>query len=268
MTPARSAAALLALALASPDARQPILERRLGDLAAGYDACFVLYDAGQDRTLRVNEAECRRRLPPCSTFKVFNSLAGLESGVLKDETTLFEWDRTPQPLPAWEHSHTLATAVRDSVVWYFQRVAAGVGEKRMQGYLDAVGYGNRDISGGLTRFWLGSSLLISPDEQVGFLRRLYRADLPFAPRNMEIVRKILVQEDKDGVVFSGKTGSCDAGGGQSVGWFVGRQVSPAADYIFAARIVGPGRGQPRGQGPDGLHAREISREMLAALPSR
>ena len=258
-------AALLVLAAADP--RQAVLERRLHELAAGYVACFVLYDGRNDRTLRVNEAECRRPLSPCSTFKIFNSLAGLQSGVLKDETTLFAWDHTPQPLPAWEKDHTLATAVRDSVVWYFRRVAAGVGEKAMQGYLDAVGYGNRDISGGLTRFWLGRSLKISPDEQVAFLRRLYRDDLPFDRRNIEIVKKILVQDQTDGVVFSGKTGSCDAGGGEQVGWFVGRQASPTKEYIFATRILGPDRGAPRGQGPDGLHARDISRALLSTLPA-
>jgi len=259
-------AAWLIVLAATADPRERLLERRLGELAKDYDACFVLYDVRQDRTLRVNDAECGRRLPPCSTFKVFNSLAGLQAGVLQDETTLFEWDHTTQPLPAWERDHTLATAVRDSVVWYFQRVAAGVGEKAMQGYLDAVGYGNRDMSGGLTRFWLGSSLKISPDEQVAFLRRLYGGELPFDCRSVDIVKKILVQDEQRGVVFSGKTGSCDAGGEKRVGWFVGRQASPTADYIFATRIVGPDRGLPRGQGPDGIHAREISRGMLEALP--
>jgi beta-lactamase class D len=261
----------LALVLAvstAADPRSPRLEQRFRELAAGDEACFVLYDARQDRTLRVNEAECRRRLPPCSTFKVFNSLAGLQSGVVQDEATLFEWDHTPQPIPTWEKDHTLATAVRDSVVWYFQRVAAAVGEKAMQGYVDAVGYGNRDMTGGLTRFWLGSSLKISPDEQVAFLRGLYLGELPFDRRNVEIVKKILVQDKKDGVVFSGKTGSCAAGGGKRVGWFVGRQASPTADYVFATRIVGADRNLPRGQGPDGLRAREISRAMLADLPPR
>jgi beta-lactamase class D len=258
----------LLMVLTAADARAGVLERRLDELAKGYDACFVVHDAREDRTLRVNDAECRRRLSPCSTFKIFNSLAGLQSGVVPDETTLFKWDHTPQPLPTWERDHTLATAVRDSVVWYFQRVAAGVGEKAMQGYLDKMGYGNRDMSGGLTRFWLGSSLRISPDEQVAFLRRLYGGELPFDQGNVEIVRKILIQDETGGVVFSGKTGSCDAGGNERVGWFVGRQVSPKADYIFATRIVGPDRGLPRGQGPDGLHAREISRGMLAALASR
>jgi hypothetical protein len=38
--------------------------------------------------------------------------------------------------------------------------------------------------------------------------------------------------------------------------------------LFATRIVGPDRGASRGQGPDGLHAREISRALLSTLPAR
>ena len=250
----------------APDPPRLALERRFADLLGTDDGCFVLHDVRRDRTLRVNPVQCRRRLPPCSTFKIFNSLAGLQSGVLKDENTRFAWDGAPQPFPAWERDHTLATAVRDSVVLYFQRVAAGVGEKAMQRYLDAAGYGNRDISGGLTRFWLGSSLRVSPDEQVVFLRRLYRGDLPFDQRHIDVVKKVLVQEEAGGVVFSGKTGTCEAGDGSRVGWFVGRQASPAADYVFATTVVGQSLPErPRGAGADGLRAREISRALLAEL---
>lgn len=103
---------------------------------------------------------------------------------------------------------------------------------------------------------------------MAFLRRFYRNDLPFDRRNMEIAKGILVQDETDGVVFSGKTGTCDAGGEERVGWFVGRQASPTREYIFATRIVAADRGEPRGQGPDGLHAREISRALLSALPAR
>jgi beta-lactamase class D len=103
---------------------------------------------------------------------------------------------------------------------------------------------------------------------VAFLRRLYRGNLPFDRGNIEIVKSVLVQEEKDGVVFSGKTGSGDAGNDQYVGWFVGRQASPPGEYIFATRIVAPDRGRPRGEGADGLHARATSRAMLSALPAR
>jgi beta-lactamase class D len=100
--------------------------------------------------------------------------------------------------------------------------------------------------------WLGSSLKISPDEQVTFLRRLYRNDTPFDRSNVEIVKRVLVQEETEGVVFSGKTGSCDAGGGQRAGWFVGRQASPTREYVFATRIVAADRGAPAAKAPTGF----------------
>ena len=93
-----------------------------------------------------------------------------------------EMERQASSIAAWNHDQTLASAMRHSVVWYFQRVATGIGEERMQRELDRIGYGNRDISGGLTRFWLQSSLKISPREQVGLLRALFNGSLPSPPR--------------------------------------------------------------------------------------
>src|SRR5262249_443345 len=145
-----------------------------------YDGCFIIREIGQDWTLRYNEAGCAKPLSPCSTFKVFNSLTALETGVVKAPDPMFKWDVTPQPMKAWEQDHTLATAVRDSVVWYFQRVAEKVGDQKMKELLAACNYGNQDISGGLTKFWLDSSLKISAQEQVDFLERLYTNKLPFS----------------------------------------------------------------------------------------
>src|SRR3712207_7633306 len=45
---------------------------------------FVLYDLKRNRYLRYNEARCRERFTPFSTFKIPNSLIGLETGVIPD----------------------------------------------------------------------------------------------------------------------------------------------------------------------------------------
>lgn len=141
----------------------------LADIFQGFDGTFIMYDEGADRYTVFNKTLSETRLPPCSTFKVFHALIGLDSGVLDrdDARTLMKWNGKPSSIAAWNHDQTLASAMRHSVVWYFQRVATGIGEERMQRGLDRIGYGNRDISGGLTRFWLQSSLKISPREQVG-----------------------------------------------------------------------------------------------------
>ena len=130
---------------------------------AGFTGTFVMYDPAGDKYIVYNEPQSKKRLSPCSTFKIYNSLIGLETGVLDQEDvyTLFKWNGTQYSFPYWNHDHTLASATRESVVWYFQELAARIGPERMQEYIDKIGYGNKDISGGLTTFWLGSSLQIS-----------------------------------------------------------------------------------------------------------
>lgn len=44
-------------------------------------------------------------------------------------------------------------------------LARRIGPVRMQHYVDAAEYGNRDLSGGLDQFWLTGNLRISPREQ-------------------------------------------------------------------------------------------------------
>jgi bla regulator protein BlaR1 len=126
----------------------------------------------------------------------------------------------------------------------------------MQEWLDRVGYGNRDISGGQNRFWLMSSLLLSADEQAAFIAKLYRGELPFRPEVVATVKKILVQSDEAGVTFSGKTGSGGWDDGRALGWFVGDVKGPKGESVFAVNLVG------KDDGIDGRRAREVAREML------
>ena len=165
---------------------------------AGFTGTFVMYDPAGDKYIVYNEPQSKKRLSPCSTFKIYNSLIGLETGVLDQEDvyTLFKWNGTQYSFPYWNHDHTLASATRESVVWYFQELAARIGPERMQEYIDKIGYGNKDISGGLTTFWLGSSLQISALEQVDLLNKLYSGQLPFSAANTAILQKnITLSED-------------------------------------------------------------------------
>ena len=129
---------------------------------AGFTGTFVMYDPAGDKYIVYNEPQSKKRLSPCSTFKIYNSLIGLETGVLDQEDvyTLFKWNGTQYSFPYWNHDHT-ASATRESVVWFRRARRARIGPERMQEYIDKIGYGNKDISGGLTTFWLGSSLQIS-----------------------------------------------------------------------------------------------------------
>jgi beta-lactamase class D len=189
---------------------------------------FVSLDLKSGAYFRVNPAGCAVRHSPFSTFKIPSSLIALETGVVKDPAERWHWDpaKYPPPSPApggdyvrlWQQDQDLRTALSRSIVWFFREVANRVGEPRMKQWLATFDYGNQDVSGGLDRFWLGSSLRISPDEQVAFLARLQRGEFPVAKRNLELVQEILAQEAGPGWRLVAKTGSSSTGEGWLVGW--------------------------------------------------
>ncbi len=224
----------------------------------GYQGAFVLYDLKNDKYIRFNEKRCAERFSPCSTFKIFNSLAGLDSKVLSGPDDKKKWDGTRRWLDSWNHDHTLQSAIQDSTVWYFQEVAKDIGEARMKEYIHKVGYGNEDISGGITKFWLGDSLKISPDEQVKFLTRLYKNELPFSKDAMETVKKLIVVSDDGSSVLRGKTGTDMKNKKTTMGWFVGYVVEDDNPYIFATNISAEDKAT-------GRVARTITRSCLHSL---
>jgi len=216
---------------------------------------FVLYDLNGNRYVRYNEARCRQRFSPFSTFKIPNSLIGLETGVIRDADFVIAWDKQkypPQddwdrePFVHWKQDHTLRSAIKYSVVWYYRELARMVGERQMKNYVDKFEYGNRNISGGLSSpnmfeaFWLRSTLQISANEQIEFLKKFYSGRLAVSSRSTAIVKEILVLEETPVYKLSGKTGGGSLGNGKSLGWFVGYLETKGNVYFFATNIEGPG----------------------------
>lgn len=234
-----------------------IIQQDYSKYFAGYTGTFVLYDRSNDQYTIYNQQQSDKRLSPCSTFKIYNALIGLESGILdrEDVYTLFKWNGTQYPFPHWNKDQTLASAISGSVVWYFQELASRVGSDRMQYYLDSLPYGNCDILGGITRFWLRSSLRISAKEQVDLLNRLYSGDIPFSQDNINVVKKDIVLANEDGVIFSGKTGSGYENGKWILGWFVGCVEKDGKSYFFATNIEA-------NDNASGGKAREITTTIL------
>jgi beta-lactamase class D len=205
----------------------------------GTEGSFVLLDLSNHRYIRNDEAHCRKRLTPMSTFKIPNSLISLETGVVPDAEQMTKWDGVLRERPEWNRDQNLASAFSVSAVWYYQRLAAQVGNERMRDYLRKIRYGNEDISGGITQFWLHRSLAISADEQVDFLRRLLDGELPFSARTVDIVKRIMIVDQHDGAILRGKMGNGFTKGKHDISWFVGYVERGGRKYIFAANLEGP-----------------------------
>ncbi len=200
------------------------------------ESTFVLYDTNKKHFQIHNPELAEKRRSPCSTFKIPNSLIGLDSGVIKDQNHLFKWDGTKRWNEHWNKDHTLKTAFKQSAVWYYQELARQVGTAKMRDYLNKLNYGNKDISGGINQFWLGDSLEISAMEQIRFLQKLYFNNLPIGQRNIDIVKDIMIYKTGDDFVLRGKTGSGWIEGETQWGWYGGYLETGEDVYIFAANI--------------------------------
>jgi beta-lactamase class D len=216
-------------------------------------SCFLLYDERSGQTIREPSETCSTRVTPASTFKIPHALAALDSGVVSGVHETFAYDGSQVYFERWRKDHHLASAMRDSVVWYFQRVAERLGKEREQAYLKAFDYGNQDASGPLTSFWLGDSLRISPEEQLEFLRRFFEGKLPVREEAARAVREILAQPSgrvvnamgehpfaapwPEGATLYAKTGAAEDRG-RSVRWLVGRVERGDRGWIFVSLVLG------------------------------
>jgi beta-lactamase class D len=234
----------------------------------------LVVDGASGRVLHRSGA-CATPFSPCSTFKIPLGLMGFDAGVLRDAHHP-AWDYDPRRHVAWraeEKQRTDPTSwERDSVVWFSQEITRALGMARFQAYVDRFGYGNRDLRGepgkgnGLTHAWLGTSLQISPDAQVAFLRRMLAHRLVSARAHALTEAIIPVFEGSGGWRVHGKTGSGwqqDARGredrGNPLGWFVGWAEKGRRRVIFAR--AGGGAAMP-GNGAFGLAVRKT---MLAEI---
>lgn len=108
------------------------------------------------------------QVAPNSTYKIYDALFGLENGIITPENSLIAWNGSAYPFEAWNRNQTLPSAMEASVNWYFQAIDEQLGASQVQKYLHEIGYGNEDLSGDFSSYWLESSLKISPIEQVDF----------------------------------------------------------------------------------------------------
>lgn len=199
---------------------------------------FFLYDYKKKEYIISDVAEFTKPTSPASTFKIPNSLIALETGAIKDENEIIKWNLEKWSREVWNADHDLKNAYKNSTVWFYQELARRVGEKNYQQYLKTLDYGNQDISAGLTTFWLGKSLTISPKNQLEFLVKLYEEKLPFSKRTFEIVKKIMIREETPEYILRAKTGWADTPP-KDIGWYIGYVQKKDNVYFFATRIYKP-----------------------------
>ena len=203
----------------------------------GIDGTFVLLDGRTGAYTRYNSERAARRFPPCSTFKVPHTAIALETGAAPSPDYSLKYDPALKVTnPNWSHDHNLRTAYRDSVVWYYQEMARRVGPEAESRFAHQFGYGNEDTSGPVDRFWLGTPLRISADEQVRFLQRLHDGKLGLSTRTTELTEEIMLADQGPGWKLRAKTGACRAEGEDVALWYVGWVEKETGVSYFALEL--------------------------------
>lgn len=215
---------------------RPDLAKHFTD--AGTAGTFVGYKTKDYLIIASDPDRSGQAFRPASTFKIANSLIALETGVVADpDKDVFKWDGVTRDIEAWNHDHTLRSAIAASVVPVYQEIARRIGSERMQKYLDLVDYGNHNIGGGIDQFWLTGDLRIDPIQQIDFVDRLRRGALPISARSQELVRDILPVTKIGDAVIRAKTGLLGAEIGKpTLGWLVGWAEKEGAQTVFALNL--------------------------------
>ncbi len=200
----------------------------------GVDGCFVLYNQTDNEYIKYNAELCDTGYLPASTFKIPNSLISLEEGVVKDTNQIFKWDGHEWPNTYWNQDQTLKSAVKYSCIWVYFGFAEQIGIKKYHEYVNSFDYGNKNLTGPPTRFWLAGLFRISANQQIDFLRKFYNYELPDISRNsINIVKDIIVLEQTENYKFSGKTGGGVLSDSAYIMWLVGYIEKDNKPYFYA-----------------------------------
>jgi beta-lactamase class D len=200
------------------------------------DGCFTMFDNATGKVTVYNMALDTMRFTPASTFKIVNSLIGLEIGKVTDEKMVIKWDGIKRWNEDWNKDLTMEEAFKVSAVPYYQELARRIGKDTMQNWLDSLHYGNQTIGSRVDSFWLDNSLKISADEQLGLVKRLYFDQLPFQKRTQQIVRDVMTQEDNTMYKLSYKTGWGFDEKNNNIGWIVGWVEENKHPYFFVTLV--------------------------------
>ena len=225
-----------------------MVEADWGAFFGNADGCAVVYDLNADQYTVYNEPEVTRRVPPCSTYKIYSALNALEQALITPESNTVSWDGTVYSFEAWNQDQTLKSAMQGSVNWYFQTLDREAGTD----FFAEIGYGDGNLDDNPDSYWNGSGIKISALEQVELLVKLYRNDFGFSDANIEAVIEAIELND---VGLFGKTGTGRHADTNIAGWFVGFVETRSNTYFIAVYLNSD-------EGADGALAYETAWKIL------
>ena len=198
---------------------------------------FVLYDVQNNNFIGHNRKRAEIQFSPASTFKIYNSLIGLNTEVVKNvDDVFYKYSGEKVFLKSWTQDSNLRYAIKVSQVPAYQLLAKKIGIKKMQEEINKLNFGNKKIGTKVDQFWLKGPLKISAIEQCGLLTKLAKNELPYTKDIQKQVQEIITLEKTSNWTLYGKTGWATSNIEIPVGWFVGWVEKNGEIYSFALNL--------------------------------
>jgi beta-lactamase class D len=220
-------------------------------------ACLVIAEAASGTVVHQEGTDCDVGIGPASTFKLTLAVIGFDAGILTDpDHPAWPYKKNYQATRAADRQTvTPLSWMRDSVFWYSRVLVRELGADRFAQYVAKLDYGNADVSGepgadnGMTHAWLNSSLMITPMEQLRFVRRLILRDLPVSVDAGSSAVSVTPRFQAGNWVIQGKTGTGyqrepnGTLGKRQYGWFIGWAMQDERLLAFAYLVKDTKAGQ-------------------------
>lgn len=205
--------------------------------SANVEGAILIYNLEDDKYYSNDFEWTKKGNLPASTFKITNSIIALETGVVENDSTLFKWNGVKRRIKNWEQDLIFRDAFHFSCVPCYQKVARNIGIKRMTEYLEKFEYGNMKVdSANIDLFWLEGESRINQYQQIDFLKRFYKSELPISERTEKVMKRMMVIEENNEYKLSGKTG-WSIKNEINNGWFIGYIQYKNKSYFFATNVV-------------------------------
>ena len=178
--------------------------------SAGMQGTFALMENGTEQFTIANLSRYKdSAYAPLNTFFIVPTLIALDKGYI---------------------NHKVDKWISADSSNYYKDLIAKIGRTDLLKTIDSIHYGSGIVSANLDRFWADNSLLITPDEQLGLIKKLYFSELAFQKHSQEFYRKMIIKEDnanyKLSYILSSDTSANNAA------WVVGYVEENKHPYFF------------------------------------
>ena len=201
------------------------------------DGCFTMLDNATGEITVYNMGLDTMRFLPAETFDVLNGMVALHTGVLTDEKMNLSISNLDSNNVS--KNVNITESFKSNSIPFFQQVAKNIGYDTLQSWVDSVSYGNKKLGEQVDQTWINNSTKISPDEQLGFMKRLYFEQLPFRKSVQLSMKELMVVNDNTDYKLSYKTGSGKNEKNENIGWMIGWIEENRHVYFFVTLLQSP-----------------------------